>query len=238
MAPSSRRISYSFHLPDGQKDRIDLEFDADSFALLPPRRPARDWTALGVNQCANCPLSPATSPRCPFALALDGFIHRFDNYFSYEKVVVEVTTDRRTVISHHPLQEGMASILGLIGATSGCPVLEFLRPMARFHLPFATEEETLVRVFAFHLLGDYVRAGGRGAATMDLKGLEARYQAVAQVNAAMADRIRSAFTKDAVVNAIIILDTFAQAVPWVADKALDELRPLFPTVIPAPVPAR
>ncbi len=105
--------------------------------------------------------------------------------------------------------------------------------MARFHLPFASEQETLVRAFSLHLLAEYLRRGGEGSVAVDVGGLEAKYRAVAQVNQGMAERIRAAFAKDAVVNAIIILDTFAQAVPFVVGKALEELRPLF-EVRPAP----
>ena len=136
-------------------------------------------------------------------------------------------TGQRTIISDHPLQDGMASIIGLIGATSGCPHLAFFRPMARFHLPFASEEETLLRIFSIFLLGEYLRAGGQGDAMIGVDGMQAHYEAVVMVNRAMAERIRSAFSKDAVVNAIIILDTFAQAAPYVIRDKLEELRYIF-----------
>lgn len=183
--------------------------------------------ALDFEQCPTCPLSPSSDPICPFARAIGGFIHGFDEYYSYEKAVVEVVTAQRTIVTKYPLQDSMASILGLVGATSGCPHLAFFRPMARFHLPFASEQETLFRTFSTHLLGEYMRAGGTGDVAVNLAGLQARYEAVAIVNSSMAARIRSAFKKDVVVNAIIILDTFAQAVPWVIDKALREMQPLF-----------
>jgi hypothetical protein len=121
----------------------------------------------------------------------------------------------------------MASIMGLIGATSGCPHLNFFRPMARFHLPFASEQETLIRAFSLHLLREYLRAGGEGAIAVGVDGLESLYRAVALVNQGMAERVRAAFRRDAAINAIVILDTFARAVPFVVHEALQELRPLF-----------
>ena len=136
-------------------------------------------------------------------------------------------TDQRTVVAERPLQDAMASIMGLIGATSGCPHLDFFRPMARFHLPFASEQETLVRAFSIHLLGEYLRAGGEGEIAIGVQGLNTRYRAVATVNQSMAERLRAAFERDAGVNAIVILDTFARAVPFVVEEALRELRPLF-----------
>lgn len=221
-------VTYVFHLGNGRVERIKLSFDPDTFLLqndvsvLPEH-----WTRLDFQTCPHCPLTGATHPLCPFARALGGFIQRFDDFYSYEKAVVEVVTSQRTVVAERPLQDAMASILGLVGATSGCPHLAFFRPMARFHLPFASEQETLTRVFSLHLLGEFVRLGGEGAVAVSVDDLEAKYRAVAQVNQGMAERIRAAFAKDAVVNAIIILDTFAQAVPFVVHEALKELRPLF-----------
>ena len=221
-------ITYVFHLADGRTERIVLAFDPDTFLLRTEAAvPDEGWTALDFHKCPHCPLAAAAHPQCPFAQALAGFIHHFDEFYSYEKVAVEVITALRTVSAERPLQDAMASVLGLIGATSGCPHLAFFRPMARFHLPFASEQETLVRVFSLHLLSEYMDRGGEGGVTVGVDGLEAKYRAVAQVNRGMADRIRAAFAKDAVVNAIIILDTFAQAVPFVVHEALKELRPLF-----------
>ncbi len=228
MAEANAEIAYTFHLTNGRTERIGLSFDPAAFLLRYPE-PAieEEWTRLDFHVCGHCPLAVASHPRCPFARALGVFIHRFDTVFSYEAAVVEVTTAQRTVVTSRPLQDAMASIVGLVGATSGCPHLAFFRPMARFHLPFATEQETLVRAFSLHLLGEYVRSGGTGHVVLDVEALEGRYRAVTQVNRGMADRIRAAFPKDAVVNAIVILDTFAQAVPFVVRKALGELRPLF-----------
>jgi|AGTN01.1.fsa_nt_gi hypothetical protein len=225
---ATESITYLFHLANGRTERIELHFDPQTFLLLSgAATPTAEWTRLDFHPCQHCPLATDTNPLCPFAHALSAFIHRFDEFYSYEKAVVEVATSQRTVIANRPLQDAMASILGLVGATSGCPHLAFFRPLARFHLPFASEQETLVRIFSMHLMGEYLRSGGAGSASVGVDGLEAQYRAVALVNQGMAERIRAAFAKDAVVNAIVILDTFAQAVPFVVRKALKELRPLF-----------
>lgn len=221
-------IRYIFHLPDGRGETIALSFADDTFLLqLPTEAHPEIWTRLDFHRCSHCPLDSATTPFCPLARALGGFIQGFDQFYSYEIARVEVVTAQRTIVTNQPLQAGMASILGLVGATSGCPHLDFFRPMARFHLPFASEQETLFRALSIHLLGEYMRAGGQGQAPIGLSTLQDRYAAVAEVNYAMADRIRAAFKKDVVVNAIVILDSFAHAVPWVIDDALVEIRPLF-----------
>ncbi|CCG08359.1 DUF6901 family protein [Pararhodospirillum photometricum] len=232
MAPALPEVTYVFHLASGQVERISLTFDPETFLLHPldPAGSPSPWTRLTVHPCPQCPLLGTQTPWCPFARALDGFVHRFDAFYSYERSIVEVVTEQRTVVAQVSLQQAMASIVGLIGATSGCPTLAFFRPMARFHLPFASEEETLVRAFSLHLLENYLRAGGAGEQRVSVDDLEARYAEVATVNRGMAERVRSAFHKDALVNAIIILDTFAQAVPFVVQEALAELRVIFAPV--------
>lgn len=228
MTQAAEEIVYVFHLAQGRTERIALTFDPDTFLLhVPPAAQAKGWTRLDFHPCTHCPLTPETSPHCPLALALSSFVHGFDEFYSYETAVVEVVGSQRTVLAQRPLQDAMASIIGLVGATSGCPHLAFFRPMARFHLPFASEQETLVRAFSLHLLQEYLTRGGSGEIAVGLDLLEAKYRDVAQVNRCVADRIRAAFDRDAVVNAIVILDTFAQAVPFVVHKALKELRPLF-----------
>ncbi|KAF0113685.1 MAG: hypothetical protein FD149_2068 [Rhodospirillaceae bacterium] len=62
---------------------------------------------------------------------------------------------------------------------------------------------------------------------VSVAALRRHYEAAGLVNQGMAERIRSAFQKDAVVNALVILDTFAQAAPCVIEEKLEELRYLF-----------
>lgn len=220
-------ITYRFTIDGGTTETVTLTMGHADFVITPPAEPPPAWTALSFHPCENCPLPPEDGAVCPFARALSGFIERFDCYDSFQMADVEVITPQRTISSRRPLQQGMAGLVGLAGAASGCPVLAFFRPMARFHLPFATEEETLLRTFSSFLLGRYLQEGGNGAVCIDVEGLRAHSAAAATVNRGMADRIRAAFTKDAVVNAIVILDMFAQAVPYVLKDALAELRYLY-----------
>lgn len=238
MVGSAEEINYIFHLAHGRKECIRLAFDPETFLLKRNAAlGAEPWTRLDFHPCTHCPLTVETSPECPLALALSSFVHGFDEFYSYDIAVVEVVTSQRTVVAQRPLQDAMASIIGLAGAASGCPHLAFFRPMARFHLPFASEQETLFRAFSTHLLQEYLSHGGSREIAIGVDGLEAQYRAVAEVNRCMADRIRAAFERDAVVNAIVILDTFAQAVPFVVHQALKELRPLF-DLTPGPSPAQ
>ncbi|HUA52421.1 MAG TPA: hypothetical protein VMB81_09670 [Candidatus Sulfotelmatobacter sp.] len=221
----SATIVYRFHLAHGVEE-IALRFDRATFALQEPiDKPAADWARLDYHQCPNCPLSPRDSPQCPFARGLSGFVERFEIFRSFDEATTEVVTSSRTVMAHKSLQDGMASLVGLIGATSGCPHLAFFRPMARFHLPFARDDETLFRVFSMYLLGRYLRDNALGAGT--LEDLRKHTEAATVVNRGMADRIRAAFDRDVLVNAVIILDMFARAVPFAIEEGLLDLRDMF-----------
>lgn len=117
--------------------------------------------------------------------------------------------------------------MGLIMATSGCPRTAFLKPMARFHLPFASEEETVYRVTSMYLLAQYF-LGLEGQTDDDgFSGLTRLYGELEYVNTAMAKRLRAATETDSSLNAIVLLDLFAKTVPWALNRSLSDLRHLF-----------
>ncbi len=220
-------IVYRFHLERGIEE-IVLRFDPETYRLqLPSDKPPVDWAHLDFHQCPHCPLNATETPLCPFAHGLSGFVEGFDAFYSYELAMIEVVAEGRTVVTKRSLQDGMASLLGLIGATSGCPRLEFFRPMARFHLPFARDDETLFRVFSMFVLGRYLADGAVDRASLD--DLTVQTEAATQVNRGMADRVRAAFSRDVVVNAVVILDMFARAVPFEIADGLDALRTMYRT---------
>jgi len=224
---NSETITYRFHLAEGIQE-IALRFDAADYSLIndhtetPP-----DWARLENHQCGHCPLTPDKMPFCPLARAMAGYIETFDRFYSYEETVVEVVTKNRTIVGKMALQRGMASLVGLIGATSGCPHLSFFRAMARFHLPFSRDDETLYRVFSMYLLMRHIEGADIPPGEDAFDGLQKLSHAATLVNHNMAERIRAAFDKDVVINAIIVLDSFAQAVPYVIEEKLEELRTMF-----------
>ena len=215
-------IVYRFHLPDGVEE-IRLAFDPDNFLLQTiPDTPPPAWARLDFHKCGHCPLSSGETPACPFAFALSGFVDTFGHMVSHEEVDIEVITPGRHISARRPLQSGIASMVGLIGATSGCPHLAFYRPMARFHLPFAEEEETLYRVLSLFLM-----RGLLAEESHDMARLNAVMADVCTVNEGMAERIRDGFDKDAMVNAIVILDCFAMTVPLAIETRFGGMKKLF-----------
>ena len=203
---------YSFTWPDGREVGIAIGLHRQTLdAPAPARAPetAPDWVRLDTCQCPNCPLSVDTHPLCPVAQRVEPLLTQFADATSYEAVHVRVDTEQRSYSADTTLQQGVSSMLGVVMATSGCPVLDPLRPMARFHLPFASYEETAYRALSMYLLAQHVRAQQGMTPDWPLDGYVAMYQAIQQVNAAFARRLRQFITNDANANALVILDCFA-----------------------------
>ena len=165
------RIRYRFDLPDGSQKTLDFSFDPADFRLtnaapaVPPF-----WTELKFSQCANCPLNAAEHPHCPAALHMAPAVESLKALVSFDTVGVTVTQAERTMYAETTAQQAMSSVLGLIMATSGCPWTDRLRPMARFHLPFASEAETVYRSVCMFLLARELTGASDGRGFRALEG--------------------------------------------------------------------
>lgn len=186
-----------------------------------------EWTEIGFHQCRNCPLSAQTSPRCPMAVAFVPLIAAFGKRPSYDTVTVQVESKERTVNKSTTLQQAIGSLMGLLAATSGCPRTAFLKPMAHFHLPFASEQETIYRVASMYLLAQYFEHGRGREPDWELKKLRGHYEELQRVNTAMAARLRTISEKDGTLNALVLLDLLAKALPYSIDDMLEDVRPVF-----------
>ncbi len=221
-------IRYGFRLPDNSREDFKFELNAKNLELngsvpkcLPP------WTKLNFHQCSNCPLDAAAHPYCPLATNIYKIVQRLDGLNSYDEITVEVVTERRWIAQRTTAQMGISSMMGLVIAACGCPHTAFFKPMAWFHLPLASEEETLFRATSFYMLAQYYSKKEGRAADFEFEGLAKIYQNMQTVNGAIAQRLRDATANDSSVNAIVILDSFAQIVPFAIEESLEELRYLF-----------
>lgn len=222
-------ISYRFFNPNNEKTVITLCFDEETYQIkLDDELEKPGWAKLSHQKCSNCPLGDDIE-WCPTALAIAQFLPSFKSKFSYEKTIVEVETPTRTVVSKATFQTGIASLLGLACATSGCPHSKFLRPMARFHLPFANEQETVFRSLAANLLMQYVEKSqnGTGNISVNFDKLNESYGALSVVNSFLAERLRDGVERDAALNAVIILDGFALITPENTDGTFEDLQDVF-----------
>jgi hypothetical protein len=221
-------IQYAFRLPDGRQEVFALRLDAESLELVntvPDTLP--DWAKLDCHQCPHCTLDISTHPYCPVASRLSDVVTQFANILSYDRVRVEVITAERAIWQDTSAQIGVGSLMGLIIAASGCPYMVFFRPMARFHLPFATDEETVCRSVSMFLLGQYFVRKAGGQPDMDLKRLKDIYRQVKLINACILDRLRIVAQKDSTLNAVITLDVFAQGIMFGIEDSLEDMRQVF-----------
>jgi hypothetical protein len=220
-----QHIRYRFDLPDGSQKSLDFSFNAVDFRLsnaAPAAPPA--WTDLKFNQCANCPLNAAEVPHCPAALQMVSAIEPLKALASFDTVGVTVTQEERTIYAEISAQTAMSSVLGLIMATAGCPWTDRFRPMARFHLPFASEAETVYRSVSMFLLAREL-AGTSG--TRGFAALENLYENLHVVNRDMSRRLGAATRTDPAQNAMALLDAYTTLLPAALESSLEELKPLF-----------
>jgi len=222
-------ISYTFQNQDGGKFVYSILLDEKTGSFVSGEQiiPSK-WTVLDNCQCKVCPLIRERDHYCPIAVNIHGLVDYFKDFYSIDEMHITVTTRERSYFKVAPAQRGLASILGLIMATSGCPIMNFLKPMAKFHLPFSTTEETIIRSTSMYMLAQYFVSKKGGKPDISLDKLNRAYADVRQVNEDMCKRIATVVkNKDATNNAIIILHTFSQLLVVEIEDKLDSLQCLF-----------
>lgn len=229
MAQEQFVIEYRFRFKDRPEQvftlrlrKPELQLETSASGVLP------GWTRLEHHQCPNCPLSPATTPHCPVAVNLIGLMDAFMDCLSTEPADITVRVESREYTKRAPVQYGVSSLMGLMMATSGCPLLSKLRPMVQTHLPFATIEETIYRAVSMYLLAQYFRYQKQLKPDWDLEHLVELFEQIGQVNQAFSRRLVSINPKDASLNALANLDCFAMVTAFSITKDnLRELEPVF-----------
>jgi hypothetical protein len=221
-------ITYAYIFRNGSKKTFPLALDKADLSLLSetPTNPPL-WTLLNFCKCGNCPLEESKHACCPVALNLAGVVEEFKDFVSHEQAQVTVTVEERTYSKDATVQQGLTPLLGIIMTTTGCPIMEQLKPMVRFHLPFASLTETIFRMASMYLMAQYLRTLEGKTAEWSLDGLAKVYAEVGKVNRDFAQRLSAAAKKDANVNALVNLDCFATMVPLAAEDTLREIRPYF-----------
>jgi hypothetical protein len=108
--------------------------------------------------------------------------------------------------------------------TSGCPIIGRLKSMVNFHLPFATLEETQIRVFSFYLLHQYIKWKKGYNPDWEMKELIKIYEDIRILNQNVSKKIANLELQDTSINSLVILNNFAEYVTFTLDeKILDEI---------------
>ncbi len=227
--PGTFQFRYRFQFADGSTKDYNISLNPNTLSLLSntPVTKAPEWVHLHFNQCRDCPLTKSTHPYCPIALNVMELVEAFKAFISYQDCLVICETVQRTYSKQTSIMEGLSAIFGIIMATSDCPVMEFLKPMARFHLPFASVEETTVRTASMYLLAQYFKYKDQPGFQCDFGKLERHYQKVQMVNEGLLARINSISGEDADKNAIVTLHSLSQFLSMEMDYSLSGLAHIF-----------
>ena len=223
------RFDYQFQFEDGYTKNYHIALDPNTLSLIPNEHchKPQDWTHLTYNQCSNCPLVIDSHTFCPVAVNIMELVETFKDVLSYRNCSVMCETEDRTYSKDTSIMEGLSAIFGVIMATSDCPIMNFLKPMARFHLPFSSVEETTVRTASMYLLGQYFRYKDQPEIKMDFKTLENHYAQVRLVNEGIIKRISSVSKQDADKNAIVTLHSLSLFLSMEIDYSLSSLEYIF-----------
>lgn len=230
MIKANKTIQYDLIYPNGDHCQYEVEIEPRNLEHAAPKALAPDWTRLDFHKCSNCPLNSTSHPHCPLALRIAPLFD-FPIHKAYEDVKVTVQKDKLSINAETTVQEAYRSLVGLIMATSGCPHTAFFKPMAWFHLPFADKEETMFRACATFLLYQFFNPADPSNGSY-FSDLEEVYENIHTVNLQIANRLKAADASSSTLNAIVILDVFAEAIlPKIRDS-LKDLSFLFQAPIP------
>lgn len=221
-------FKYKFVFEDGTEKIFKLNLDADKLELIHNNELEKpDW-ALHDNFA--CPLEchlKKESKYCPIAINIHNIIKQFGSMPSFQKVKVYVETENRTYFKETSLQAGIGSLFGIIMPTSGCPTLGKLKPLVKYHLPFASIDETEFRVFSMYMLAQFLAMKKNIKADWEMKKLKQLYEDIQSINRNIAQRIADLEKLDASINSVIVLNNFADSVSFSLEENLSNFEKLF-----------
>lgn len=217
-------ITYLFRVNDKE---LKYEIDIDRVFEPKEERPdVQDWQKLDFNQCENCPLSRIECPYCPVAIDLQKVVEDFKHLPADEQASVEVVTPERSYQKNVPVEVGLRSMMGLIMATSACPILHQLKPNARHHLPFANQDEFILRSTAFYLMRQYFVYREGQHPDWELMGLIRLNQQLQTVNQALWKRLENVCSGDSNLQALLNFFNLSSSVSYSLESQLQAIKPL------------
>ena len=217
-------IEYRITLDDNHQFSYSIELNRQFDAQQAANAPA--WTRLEHEQCSNCPLSREQHSHCPAAVDLHRVIEDFRGLPAFKKVTVWVRTPEREYTKHLGLEEGLRALQGVIMASSGCPLLGRLRPMAQHHLPFASAQEFILRAVSLYLTRQYFNMREGRHADWELKGLVREFQQLKLVNQAFWQRIHATCEGDSNLKSFLTFFSLASSMTVSLETQLQKIRPL------------
>jgi hypothetical protein len=201
-------IEYRIILDEEHEFSYRIQLDRAYDRSLAVAAPA--WTRLEHQQCSNCPLSRNDYSHCPAAVDLHKVIEDFQGLPAFTRAMVWVRTPEREYHKLVSLEEGLRSLLGVIMATSACPALSRLKPMAQQHLPFASNQEFILRAVSLYLARQYFNF---------------REGQLQLVNQAFWQRIHTTCKADSNLKAFLTFFSMASSMTVSLETQLQKIRP-------------
>jgi hypothetical protein len=225
-------ITYLYQFQSDTNDVIEFPVKLNRRTLKLINKPKGffpAWTELQHHKCPNCPLDETRHKYCPAACGVSETVEFFKKTLSTEKGKITVKTAERDYSNDSiTTSNGISSMMGLIMASSGCPILSKLKPLVRSHLPFATADEALYRALGRYLFTQFFLSKSGKEPDWSLKNFSKLYEEINIVNKAFASRLRSTKIEDASLNALVNLDCFAQIIHLtVSEGLIKDLQQLF-----------
>ncbi|MCH8552374.1 MAG: hypothetical protein LAT62_10585 [Natronospirillum sp.] len=218
---------YQFDIP-GHADRLEyvIATDRGERGTTRAAKPAK-WTRLSYHQCSNCPLDKDTHEHCPAAVDIQKVVEDFSQLPATQKVGVTVDSPARQYYKHTGLEEGLRSLMGLLMANCSCPILNKLKPMAYTHLPFASQEEFIIRSVGTYLLRQYFHHQADRGADWTLTGLVELNNELQLVNQAMWQRVNAGCEGESNLKALLSFFAMASSVSYSLEAQLQKVRHAF-----------
>jgi hypothetical protein len=207
-------IDFKFEFNGGETKLFGVALNRETLAMTPLPGPVPEWARLTLHQCPSC--AKTGREFCPVAANLAPLVEYFKERLSYEEVNMTVTTEARTYSKRTNLEEGLCSLLRFYLYTSGCPVLDRLRPLLETQLPFPTPQESLSQILSLFLLGNHLTKA-QAPAYKDLPAFVALLKEVQEINASLIRRLNTVATKDAIRNAMVLLNNLI----YIPTKAIE-----------------
>ncbi len=181
----------------------DKEFEVVVGRSMSPRKGQADWTRLDHNQCRNCTLRTDVFSHCPAAVDLEVVVEAFNEVLACQEVttVISLPNDR-TIRRTGDAQSAVGALLGLIMASSSCPILSRMKGLAMTHLPFQTIDELILRFIGTYFLGQFLEHRDGGEPDWTLDGLKLFLYEIDQLNADFLERVAAAAREDSTLEGI------------------------------------
>ena len=213
----NKKVIYLFQLESGIGHRFDVEL------VRPPAGgDLPEWTLLETDKCPHCPLPSTPGAHCPAAADLVPVVERFSALSSIDRIDVHVVTPEYEARKRTDTQTALRALMGLILATSACPILGRMRPLAHMHMPFVTATQMVYRIVSMHLLGCFLRSEQVG-----LEGLDDFFSDIDRLNHAFFGRLNRAVQRDAGINALLALHSRSTLAGLSIEPEIENIRAWF-----------